>query len=125
MFSNQKFINRNTNILAEPEIDRDMDFDGLITNEEVQKMINKSKGNKAPGVDGVQNSIWKELSKNDQWLDVFVKIFNKIFGSNKIPDTWKKAEVVPIYKNKGRMDDPRNFRCTGISLLPAIYGTRA
>ena len=37
---------------------------------------------------------------------------------NRIPDRWKLAEVVPIYKLKGRKEDPENYR--NISILSAL-----
>ena len=37
---------------------------------------------------------------------------------NKIPERWKLAEVVTIYKLKGKRDDPRNYR--NISILSSL-----
>ena len=36
-------------------------------------------------------------------------IFNKSLSEGVVPDSWKEAEVVPIFK-KGKGDDPGNFR---------------
>ena len=36
-------------------------------------------------------------------------IFNKSLSEGVVPDSWKEAEVVPIFK-KGKRDDPGNYR---------------
>ena len=94
------------------------DLDGEITKEEITKGAMRMKGNKAAGLDLVQGKLWKEILRMDKYIDLMVKIFNRMWKSNEIPENWKMAEVVPIYKNKGKREDPNNYR--KISLLPAI-----
>ena len=71
------------------------------------------RGQKAIGEDLVQGRIWMELLKEDKYMDIMIKIFNKMFESKTIPERWKLAEVVPIYKNKGLKEDPNNYRMRG------------
>ena len=46
------------------------------------------------------------------WL---TKLFNEILRSKKMPDDWRKSTLVPIYKNKGDIQNCANYR--GIKLM--------
>ena len=46
------------------------------------------------------------------WL---TKLFNHIFRSNKMSDEWKRSILVPIYKNKGDIQNYTNY--WGIKLI--------
>src|SRR5205823_11329658 len=37
-------------------------------------------------------------------------IFEKSYDEGKYPDKWKVADTTPIYKNKGKMNCPNNYR---------------
>jgi hypothetical protein len=49
-------------------------------------------------------------STPDMFLALYVDLFNLIFNSGKIPNTWLAGNIVPFYKNKGAKTDPKNFR---------------
>jgi hypothetical protein len=51
------------------------------------------------------------------FLALYVDLFNLIFNSGKIPNTWLAGNIVPFYKNKGAKTDPKNFRPITILLL--------
>ena len=71
------------------------------------------KGGKATGMDGFVVEMLKNsgISIND-WL---LRIFNKCMESGVVPEDWKAACIVPVYKGKG---DPRNFaNYRGISIF--------
>ena len=51
-------------------------------------------------------------------LPLYTKIFNLVFDTGKIPDKWVEGYIVPIYKNKGDVMDPDNYR--GITLLSCM-----
>ena len=70
--------------------------------------IKKLKNDKAPGDDMLRNEFIKSTS--DMFLVLYVVLFNLIFNSGKIPDTWLAGNIVPFYKNKGATTDPKNFR---------------
>ena len=44
------------------------------------------------------------------FLALYVDLFNLIFNSGKIPDSWLAGNIVPFYKSKGAKSDPKNFR---------------
>ena len=41
-------------------------------------------------------------------LPIYVKLFNIIFESAVIPESWLIGEILPIYKNKGEKSNPEN-----------------
>ena len=85
----------------------------LFSQEEVKTCLRKLKNNKACGIDQVINEFLK--AAEDKMLDVFTKFFNVILSSGVVPTEWSIGIVRPLYKNKGNIDDPNNYR--GISLL--------
>jgi hypothetical protein len=46
------------------------------------------------------------------------RIFNASFAQNSFPNFWKMSNVCAIYKNKGRILDPSNYR--PISIIPIL-----
>ena len=61
----------------------------------------------APGPDGINLRILKELAKEVS-LPLAI-IFNKLLQTGVVPEDWKCANVVPIFK-KGSKVDPANYR---------------
>ena len=62
-------------------------------------------------------------------LPVYVKLFNLIFDTGIVPESWLIGNIIPIYKNKGNIENPENYRpitllsCLG-KLFTAIINTR-
>ena len=82
---------------------------------EVSKVVNRSKNNKAPGIDGIVY----DILKNEDSVSLLTKLFNLCFASHKVPHVWIEALISPIPKSPS--NDPRiplNYR--GISLLSVI-----
>ena len=48
-------------------------------------------------------------------LPIYCKLFNLIIKTGIIPEAWSKGTILPIYKNKGDINDPDNYR--GITIL--------
>ncbi|XP_014213600.1 uncharacterized protein LOC106643113 [Copidosoma floridanum] len=84
--------------------------------EEVIMAINSLKKRKAAGCDDILNEVWKhsgpKLSKRLMFM------LKKIWAGEGLPEDWKLAVVVPLYK-KGDVNEEKN--CRGISLLPTSY----
>ena len=80
---------------------------------EVKEALKKMKTSKALGPDGIPIEVWRCLgSVATSWL---TNLFNKILQTNKMPDEWRKSILVPIYKNKGDIQNCSNYR--GIKLM--------
>ena len=87
-----------------------------ITDDEVKKCISKLKNNKSAGIDGILNEHIK--STQDIMNPLYVLLFNKILDTGVFPAEWLVGVIVPLYKNKGDVHDPNNYR--GITLLSCI-----
>ena len=86
------------------------------TIEEIEKLIDKLKSNKAPGIDGISNYIIKSSTKVISL--VLMKLFNQCMEEGIFPDVLKIACIVPLYKG-GEKNESTNYR--PISLLP-LFG---
>ena len=100
---NIKDIVENNTLLNEP-----------FTVAEVQKAIKSLKNNKASSP--FDNILNEYLKFSDKKLDTIIcKLFNIILDSGIFPDIWSKGVIIPLYKNKGDINDPDNYR--GITIL--------
>lgn len=89
----------------------------LLNQNVVQKALLSVKENTAMGHDLLPGYFIKKLAS--AFAPNLTKIFNASLSQGVFPNTWKKANVTGIYKNKGKMNDPTNYR--PISVLP-IFG---
>jgi hypothetical protein len=88
-------------------------FYRTISLSEVRDVLKRAKLKRAIGPDGIPVEAWKCLGEiGVVWL---TKLFNKILKTRKMPDEWRKSFIVPIYKNKGDIQDCTNYH--GIKLM--------
>ena len=92
------------------------DLDHEISIGEITLAIKNLKGNKSCGPDGIPPEFYKSI--NDLLSPVLVIVFNYIYTNGVFPRSWCTGLIYPIYKNKGEVNDPSNYR--GISLLNII-----
>ena len=78
-----------------------------ITEDTVEKKLNKLKVTKSSGPDGFHPRILSELSKSIK--SPLCVIFNKSLQEGRLPESWKDAHVTPIHK-KGKKPTPGNYR---------------
>jgi hypothetical protein len=84
-----------------------------IQRKEVEEALKAMKPGKSVGPDDIPMDVWRILGEHGvTWL---TKLFNIIWKSKKMPAEWKKSFVVPLYKNKGDIQDCSNYR--GIKLM--------
>jgi exonuclease III len=83
------------------------------TPDEITRAIKTMKNNKASGFDAIINEYIKATS--DIFLPIYVKLFNIVLTTGNIPSDWTIGIIRPIYKNKGNISDPDNYR--GITIL--------
>ena len=84
--------------------------------EEIEKMIDKLKSNKAPGIDGISNHIIKSSTKIVS--PILMKLFNQCMEVGIFPSVLKTACIVPLHKGEEK-NEATNYR--PISLLP-LFG---
>ena len=90
-------------------------LDREFTVEEIQKVINSLKNNKACGIDNIIGEIFKNCY--DLIQPFILKLFNILFKNGIYPESWCTGIISPIYK-KGDVDDVKNYR--GITLINVI-----
>lgn len=88
-----------------------------ITMEELKKALKTTASRKAPGLDGIPSDVLK--NGGQALLEELLNLFNDCLNSERLPQDFKDASIVTIYKRKGDREDCGNHR--GISLL-AIAG---
>lgn len=72
-----------------------------ITRVEVESVLKKTKNRKAVGPNQIPAEVWKACGAfSITWLTV---LFNRILVKGKMPDTWRRSVIVPIYKQKGNV----------------------
>ena len=87
-----------------------------VTFGEVLEAVRKAKGGKAAGIDEVAVECLKKGGRDIiEWL---VRMMNGCWTEGKVPEEWKKACIVPLYKGKGSRFECQNYR--GISLLSVV-----
>ena len=84
-----------------------------ISRREVRRALSKMKKGKAVGPDGIPVEVWRCLG--EEGIDILWDLFNKIYQQEKIPDSWRNSLLIPIYKDKGDIQDCANYR--GIKLM--------
>ena len=73
---------------------------------EILKAVKNVKNNKSSGIDGILNEHIK--STIHIMCPVYVKLFNLIYDTGLVPESWTVWNILPIYKNKGNINLPEN-----------------
>ena len=91
-----------------------------MSSEVIEKIINSFDNGKAAGVDNVYIEILKEGSELiSQILHMLFKVCYKYAI---IPDEWKIANTIPVYKKKGKIEDITNYRPISVtSVIRKVY----
>ncbi|KFP25921.1 RNA-directed DNA polymerase from mobile element jockey, partial [Colius striatus] len=83
--------------------------------EEVKDLLAKLKACKSMGPDEMHPRVLRKLA------DVIAKplsiIFEHSWRTGEVPEDWRKANVMPVFK-KGRKDDPGNYRPVSLTSIP-------
>lgn len=90
-------------------------FDVDISVDLVKKKMSALKCSSAAGPDGVHPRVLRETA--DTLSPYLASLFRKSLDTGTLPQDWKLAEVVPIYK-KGGKDDPGNYRPVSLTSVP-------
>ena len=82
-------------------------LDHEITEQEIRQAVKKLKNKKSPFADKIRNEMIK--ASLESLMPVYIKLFNLILRSGKMPDIWCQGLITPIYKS-GDRSDPTNYR---------------
>ena len=96
-----------------PQIDVNEDLDAYPALPEVQKAIHQLSNGKAPGTDGLPAEVYKHAGPNIHAK--LLELFLNVWRQEKVPQSFKDASVIHLYKRKGNRHVCDNHR--GISLL--------
>ena len=88
------------------------------TSYEVRKLLNDIDVSKSRGPDNISPRILKEGA--EYLAPSLTKLFNASLETGIVPDEWRRAHVVPVFK-KGKRDNPSNYR--PISLTSVVSKT--
>ncbi|CAM4545379.1 unnamed protein product [Caretta caretta] len=83
--------------------------------EEVLESIDKLISNKSPGPDGIHPRVLKELKC--EIAELLTMVCKLSFKSASVPNYWKIAKVMPIFK-KGSRGDSGNYRPVSLMSVP-------
>ena len=87
-------------------------FDDGVPNEELTQRINRNevkaaisrmKNGKATGMDGIPVEVWMCLE--EEGIDMLWDLMKGIYEQEKISTEWRDSVIIPIYKEKGDIQD--------------------
>ena len=55
------------------------------------------------------------IALGNKGVEFLVNFFNRLLQAKKMPDEWRRSELVPLYKGKGDIKECANYR--GIKLM--------
>jgi hypothetical protein len=96
-----------------PQIPPNMALDTVPTHEELQKAISQLSSGKAPGSDSIPAEVYKH--GGPALVLQLLQLLKLIWQQETVPQDFKDASVIHLYKRKGNRQDCNNHR--GISLL--------
>ena len=104
-------INRTVEARAETVVE-------AIAEEEVEKALGKMKKGKATGPDDIPVEAWRVLGHAGVkiLLEIYTTITTITTISERMLDEWRDSTLIPIFKNKGDIQDCGNYR--GIKMMP-------
>lgn len=119
-----KTINESDDTEDTPTIENLENTDSIlnknITSDEIRKCINNLKNGKAPAEDKILNEYIK--SSKELFLPIYEKLFNLVFNTGIMPNSWLEGTIRPIYKNKGDPKQVNNYRpITILSCLGKLF----
>ena len=96
-----------------PQIETNMELDEPQTLQETSKAINQLSSGKAPGTDAIPAEIYK--TGGPMLTQKLLELFTSFWSKGSLPQDFKDASIVHLYKRKGNRQACDNHR--GISLL--------
>ena len=125
LFDYFKKVNTNTNhidtesndmVNENAQINDNLEINCRITLKEIEENVKKLKNNKACGIDFILNEHIK--SSFHTMGPLYEKLFNLILDTGIVPETWTRGMIKPVFKQKGDILNPENYR--PITLLSCV-----
>ena len=98
------------------KLHEDMEDDIIFSCNAIKSLLHKLPNKSSSGPDGISNILLKKLS--EELCKPLSILFQLSFNQKTIPDEWRMADVIPIYKGNGSKYDVGNYR--PISLTSTI-----
>ena len=83
-----------------------------VDEEEVKTAMKKMKRGKAVSTDNIPIEAWRVIG--GKGIEILTDVFRQVMTKEKMPDEWRNSTLIPIFKNKGDIQDCGNYR--GIKL---------
>ncbi|KFW67128.1 hypothetical protein AS28_05713, partial [Pygoscelis adeliae] len=87
----------------------------IIQEEAVNDLLRHLDAHKSMGLDGIHPRVLRELA--EELAKLLSVIYKHSWLTGEVPDDWRLANVMPIYK-KGRKEDPGNYRPVSLTSVP-------
>lgn len=87
-----------------------------VTTIEIKQVINSLKNSNSVGYDNITTKFVKDATES--LLQFITYLINLSITNNSVPEIWKTAIIVPIYKKADDKTNPANYR--PISVLPVL-----
>ena len=114
-FFESTFTKENLSSMPVPSfVSEDSICDIDITESTVLQKLLELKVNKAPGPDGIHSYILKACA-NTLYVPLTI-LYSQSLSSGVLPDEWKQAHVVPVFK-KGQRNQASNYRPISLTSL--------
>ncbi|PKU35648.1 rna-directed dna polymerase from mobile element jockey- hypothetical protein [Limosa lapponica baueri] len=87
----------------------------LVGEYQVREQFSKLDIRKSMGPEGMNPRVLRELAEViDGPLSI---IFERSWRTGEVPEDWRKANVIPVFK-KGKKEDPGNYRLVSLTSIP-------
>ena len=96
-----------------PQADVKLELDDPPTREKIRKATMQLKLGKSPGIDGIPAEVYQH--RGEAVLDKLQDLFTNCWENGTLPQDFRDAVIVSLYKNKGEKSECSNYR--GITLL--------
>ena len=93
-------VKRDIEVAEEKEVDR-------VKEEEIAAVMRRMKKEKSVGLGGISAEACKVMGRIAvEWL---IEVFRNIIEIEHMPNEWKASTLIPIFKNKGDIQDCGNY----------------
>lgn len=92
----------------------------IFNNPQIRKVINELAMGKATGVDGIASELY--TYGGNSLMSLLNRLVSRCYNFAEVPEDWKTALIVPIFKNKGACNEISNHRPIALTcVMRRIY----